>query len=232
MPLPDFEGETFLAFMDISGFKKLMKENKAQEALDNLHSHGYDIIDEHGDISAILASDSCILFVNNKLELIDDTKYYLSLLLDKVKEMNRNLIKDKIMVTTSIAYGQFRYEKRVEFNRIEKNHFFGNVYVDAFLDNEYDNKKIKPGECRLLVNKFPESVKNYLKYQDSLDSPSAETSLGLLRKEGKYYYFYWMLKKSENITNFKNKYTRAYESRYRLLKNLLKEETETSELHE
>lgn len=230
MSLPDFQGETFLAFMDISGFKKLMKQDKAQEALDSLHSHGYNTIDENGDINGILVSDSCILFVNKKLELHDDNQYYLSLLLDKVKEMNKKLIKDGFMVTTSIAYGKFRYEKRVEFNRIEKHHFFGNAYVDAFLDNEHANKKIKPGECRLLIDTFPDNIKSYLNDQDSLGSPFFENNLGLLREEGEYYYFYWMLKNSEDITNFKDKYNEAYESRYRMLKNLLKEETETSEL--
>lgn len=230
MSIPDYEGETYLAFLDISGFKKLMKEKKAQQALDSLHSHAFNIIDEYGDIIGILASDSCVLFVNKKLELHEDTEYYLSLLLDKVKQMNRNLIKDGFMVTTSIAYGQFRYEKRIEFNRIEKNHFFGNAYVDAFLDNEHGNKKIKPGECRLLINTFPENIKTLLNNQENLEMPLSGNSLGLLNKVGTYHYFYWMLKDSSDITNFKNKYTRAYESRYKLLKKLLKNETETSEL--
>lgn len=228
MAVPPFEGETFLAFMDISGFKKYMKSNKAIKVLDSLHSHGYDIIEPDGDISAILVSDSCILFVNKELELPqynENIEFYLSLLLDKVKDLNKKLIRseEKIMLTTSIAYGNFRYEQRIEFNPIEKNHFFGDAYIDAFSDNEYNNKKLNPGQCRLLIKHLPGRLKTYLENPENSGSIPYK-NLKLLRKKGNFYYFYWMLKNSDDIPVFEKDYNEAYNSRYVLLKELLNKE--------
>jgi hypothetical protein len=38
MPIPNYDGKTFVAFIDISGFKTMMKKNQAWEALDQFYS--------------------------------------------------------------------------------------------------------------------------------------------------------------------------------------------------
>ena len=42
MALEDFDGDTFVAFIDISGFKELMKQkNRAWKALDKFYQAAY-----------------------------------------------------------------------------------------------------------------------------------------------------------------------------------------------
>jgi hypothetical protein len=41
MPIRPFNGDTFVAFIDISGFKNLMKKRLAQKALKKLYNYGY-----------------------------------------------------------------------------------------------------------------------------------------------------------------------------------------------
>lgn len=135
--------------------------------------------------------------------------------------------KNGFMLTTSIAYGHFRYEDRIELDRIQKNHFFGNAYVDAYLDSENSEKKIRPGECRILISTLPKYIKSYLNDQGYVGYDSFENTLGLLRtyKDKKHYYFYWMVNESLEIDNFKKKYTRNYNSRYEMIRKLLKNES-------
>jgi hypothetical protein len=71
MPISDFEGNTFIAFLDISGFKELMKDGKkAWKAIDRLYQYGYDLISENNKqndfrVEGLFVSDSGVLFVRN-----------------------------------------------------------------------------------------------------------------------------------------------------------------------
>ena len=50
MPINNFDGETYVAYIDISGFKELMQdEERALRALDRLYQTGYDIIRDQND---------------------------------------------------------------------------------------------------------------------------------------------------------------------------------------
>ena len=62
------------------------------------------------------------------------------------------------MLTTSIAYGKFRYQERIEFEGIEKNPIYGNAYISAFLDNENGKPKIQPGQCRIIKENLPNDI--------------------------------------------------------------------------
>jgi len=45
MPVQNFSGETFVAFMDISGFKEMMKDkHQAVKALDRLYQTGFEFL--------------------------------------------------------------------------------------------------------------------------------------------------------------------------------------------
>jgi len=39
------------------------------------------------------------------------------------------------MLTTSIAYGSLKCSEKLEFKGISKNPFYGDVYLNAFMDN-------------------------------------------------------------------------------------------------
>src|SRR5699024_10815328 len=110
-------------------------EVEALKALDKFYSSSYQILNNQNQnfnkIESLLVSDSGVFFVRpngcNDIELLN------SLLL-AIKELNRILINQNIMLTTSIAYGKFTYREKIEFLGIEKNQIYGNAYVKAFLD--------------------------------------------------------------------------------------------------
>ena len=67
MPLNNYDGNTFVAFLDISGFKELMRnEKKAWNALDKLYQYGYEILGNQNNecrVEGIFISDCGVLFV-------------------------------------------------------------------------------------------------------------------------------------------------------------------------
>jgi len=193
MPVQDFHENTFVAFTDISGFKEMMKNKKqAVKALDRLNQAGFNILQQSNDVNGFFISDCGILFVRN---INRSMKEQLSSILEVVEKINRRLLTDNIMLTTSIAYGQFSYHQRIEFEGIEKNPIYGNAYVAAFLDNENGKPKIQPGQCRILENE------NY-----QIDFKS----INRLIKRGNHYYFYWMVNHENEINQFENDYKDTY----------------------
>ena len=197
--LNKFSGQTFVAFIDICGFKAMMSENKAFDALNKFYQIGYDELQACGDINGIFISDCGILYV------IRDTskKEKLKILLRIVKSINLKMLEADYMLTTNIAYGDFSYHERIEFNGISKNLMMGNAYVKAFLDSQA-KPKIDVGECRILKEDIQE---------DFFENPH-------LCPRGKYFYYYWNVEDPEKIDLFKKDYK---DSRYigalQILKN-------------
>jgi len=196
MPINDFSGDTFVAFLDISGFKEMMKNaTKAIEALNCLNQTGYDVLGTNNNINGFFISDCGILFVNGNNGGDDQ----LLELLNVIEQINRNLINNDIMLTTSIAYGDFSYHQRKEYTGINKIPIYGNAYVNAFLDNEAAKPKIKPGQCRIIKNNFPDiNLSNFNR----------------LIKKRNYYYFYWMVENSNEINEFETIYNDSYNLKY------------------
>ena len=188
--LNKFSGQTFVAFIDICGFKAMMNENKAFKALDKFYQIGYDELQACRDINGIFISDCGILYV------IKDTpkEEKLEILLRIVKSINLKMLDANYMLTTNIAYGDFFYQERRGFNGISKNLMMGNAYVKAFLDSQA-KPKIDVGECRILKEDIEE---------DFFNNPD-------LCPRGKYFYYYWNVEDPEKIDLFKKDYK---DSRY------------------
>ncbi len=206
MAIPDFDGYTFVAFTDISGFKEMMEDERlAVRALDHFYQAGFDVLQEHGDVHGVLVSGCAILFVSGGQR--QDS--LLHPLLSTMERLNRNLLRHDIMLTTSISYGRFIYHQRFEFEGIEKNPVFGNAYVAALLDNERGSPRIQPGECRI-VNSPETNVRN------------CGADPRLIRR-GKHTYFYWMAHNADSIEAFRRRYQDAYQQKYRGMLEALKE---------
>ncbi len=189
--LNNFSGQTFVAFIDICGFKAMMsEENKASRALDKFYQIGYDELQACRDINGIFISDCGILYVTRDTSKEEK----LEILLRIVKSINLKMLEADYMLTTNIAYGNFFYQKRIEFNRISKNLMMGNAYVKAFLDSQA-KPKIDVGECRILKEDIEEDFFNNLH----------------LCPRGKYFYYYWNVEDPEKIDLFKKDYK---DSRY------------------
>ncbi|OBW63492.1 MAG: hypothetical protein A9183_07155 [Dehalococcoides mccartyi] len=220
MPIHNFNGETFVAFMDLCGFKELMRtEDKAWRALDSLYTTGYRVLRENNNqnqIEGIFVSDCGVLFVRRNQQQGISVETDLESLLLAVKNINEAMLNVDLMLTTSIAYGQFRYQERIEFIGIEKNPIYGNAYASAYFDNANGNPRIQPGQCRLIKKGFPAIRENNLnagQFSDFLRERAGDSQ---------HYYFYWNVLNPDEIDGFEERYKDAYNMKFQGMLRALK----------
>lgn len=216
MSIPPYSGETFVAFLDVSGFKEMMKrEHMARRALNKFYTTIYAVgrgflnlnnQDNLLEVDAVVISDCAMLFSRNANTAQDKVKGMRSIL-KFIRQINQELIDShpspSIMTTCSIAYGDFKYENRIEFESVRKNFFVGWPYVKAFLDNESGKPKIHPGQCRLM--------KENLNLTESIPT---HFPFSLLEETNKYYYFHWMLDSLDDLKQFRQEYRDTYQLKY------------------
>ena len=215
MPLNNYDGDTFVAFSDISGFKELMRNGKkAWKALDRLYQCGYEILRNQSNecrVEGIFISDSGVLFARKNNQIMFSTLESLKSLLQVIKRINARMRENDFMLTTSIAYGKFRYQERIEFEGIEKNPIYGNAYVSAFLDNENGKPEIQPGQCRIVRENLPSNITQAIEQNQDNDI------FRMIRKRGrdnKHFYYYWMVNGPVEIETFEQDYKDAYNLKY------------------
>ena len=227
MSIGNFDGNTFVAFLDISGFKQLMKnEKRAWKALNKLYRSGYDVIKENDRqnnirVEGLFVSDSGILFVHKRN--CEDTEECLKTLLKVIKEINKKMLEYDFMLTTSIAYGRFKYQERIEFEGIEKNPIYGNAYVSAFLDNENGKPEIQPGQCRIVKKNLPQHLVQFIERK----TKHGDEIIRMIRRRNKdnnHFYFYWMVKEPSEIEEFEKEYNDSYNLKYAGMLKALKGE--------
>ena len=196
MPIDNYNDNTFVAFTDISGFKELMKnDTDALKAIKRFYQSGYNILSEIANVQGFFVSDAGVLFARN-----GTNEEKLRDLLIVVKDINRKMLQRNYMLTTSIAYGYFNYQDKIEFNGIEKNPIYGGAYVHAFLDNENGTPKLQPGHCRICKEHLPEM--NMAEF-------------GMIREMGrKHYQYFWNVETEDDIENFEKNYKNTYSLKY------------------
>ncbi len=216
MPLNRFNGNTFVAYIDISGFKELMRRNRALKALDSFYQSGYYQLQEsqrHGEsVEGLFVSDCGILFVRDT----SDHRQGLLSLLRVIKRMNEEMLNKDYLLTTSIAFGRFAYNQRIEFYGIEKNPIFGQAYLSAFLDSEASTPKLQPGQCRIVTKNLPLGI------LDRIGDRGEDLFQYILERSGdkSHLYFYWMLTDRVHAQQFEESYGEAkYYGIRRILRN-------------
>jgi len=115
------------------------------------------------------------------------------------------------MLTTTVAYGEFKCQERFEYSGIEKNPIYGKAYVCALMDNESGKPKIQPGQCRIVKQGLPD------KLISSIDNISNDEILRMVKRRDNdkdHYYFYWMVETPNEIKQFEEEYTDAYNLKY------------------
>lgn len=199
MPVPEFDGDTFVAFIDIAGFKAMMADgNRALLALDAFYSAGYRVLDRHRNndasndgviVDGIFVSDCGVLFVRGER---GPNLPRLEQLCSVVQRIHQRTFESAVQLTTSIAWGKFSYQERIEFPGIEKNPIYGNAYLAAFIDNERGMPKLYPGECRLIRDDdLPPDVVNFcLAKRGAIASRMRETP--------NHFYYEWMRRNNRN----------------------------------
>lgn len=206
MPIQDYSGQTFVAFTDISGFKELMKNDRnGLKALKRFYQSGYNVLAETANVEGFFISDAGVLFARN-----GNVNEKLSSILDAIEKINRLMLEMNYMLTTSIAYGNFDYHGKIEFDGIEKNPIYGTAYVHAFLDNETGLPKLQPGQCRLCKKNLPDI---------NLDEFDRLIEKG---QNSKHYSFYWNVENENEIRDFEKNYKDSYSLKYSGMLNALK----------
>ena len=217
MPINDFDEDTFVAFLDISGFKELMKDERALKALDRLYQYGYEVLQENNrQVEGIFISDKGVLFVRSG----QDKKTCLRSLLAVIRKINKKMLKHNFMPTTSIAYGHFKYQDRIEFEGIGKAPMYGGAYVAAFLDNKNGKPKIQPGQCRIVKEDLPREIVEALESDHNQDE--ILQLVGRRNNDAKHNYFYWMVENPSEIGDFENQYRGAYNLKFAGMLSALK----------
>lgn len=117
MSFVNCDGKAFVAFIDICGFKNILRNNvkNAEQALSKFFQIGYDVLytknnndlDRH-DIQGLFISDCAVLVVsfysNKEIDICIQVEK-LKILLDKIIQINQKMLEAGFMLTTSIAYG-------------------------------------------------------------------------------------------------------------------------------
>lgn len=194
MPVPPFEGNTFVAFTDIAGFKAMMSDTKrAQAALSVFYQTGYRVLQEQLNnatpVNGFFISDSGVLFVRGEQE---DAATRLESLCGVLRQIHQRTFENAIQLTTSIAWGEFSYHDRIEFPGIEKNPVYGSAYVAAFIDNENGSPKLYPSECRLNRDNLPPEITAFCTQRIG---PVARR----MREEPHHFYYEWMRQYEDNV---------------------------------
>ena len=229
MPINNFSNDTFVAFLDISGFKELMKrDDKAWKALDRLYQYGYEVLQNQNNlyqVKGIFISDCGVLFVR-KNEQDDNTVIEcLKSLLKTVKKINELMRSQDYMLTTSIAFGKFTYHNRIEFDGIDKNLVYGHAYLSAFLDTEIGKPKIQPGQCRIVKDKLHPQIIDTLNNVNNSENDYTDEIFEMIKErknDKKHYYFYWMVDNPEQVDEFEKEYCDAYKLKYAGMLSALK----------
>lgn len=203
MPINNFSGSTFVAFVDIAGFKKHMKKpNSAMEALHHFYSHGYNILraqrqDAPERVEGLFVTDCAVLFVRHDHA---DIPAQLHAVLSVVQSINREMLQHDLMLSTAIAYGHFDYTSRGEFVGIEKNLLHGDPYLEAYLEQSSGSPKLDPGQCRILHKRIP---------PDTLPLPNDDEYFSRVMPSHGHSYFYWMRNTTAEIEDFDRQYRDA-----------------------
>lgn len=135
-PNLEFEGSTYVAFSDLSGFKKMLEDaDKAYDALDNLYNIAYDLFgsNEGRSIVGVACSDCVVSWIKQSRD--EQNRDALPELLTFLKLFHERMLEKDYLLTSTIAWGLFKYERRIRLENFEKQLFYGKQYVKAYLAN-------------------------------------------------------------------------------------------------
>jgi hypothetical protein len=222
--------DRFVAWIDISGFKHLLKTNQyeALAVIQEFFKIGYWQLNpgQHPGLQApgqeldgLFVSDCAIVWTKNACNQ-NNCVVQFQRILDIVKKINEEVMtsqvmkKSRIMLSTSIAYGQFFPIKKVEHEHIAKQMIFGQAYIDAYADNA---NHLAPGLCRIVTKNLPldaaKALNGFIPVGDEF------TFIG---RDGEHTYFYWNCRTPADINAFRQIYRPTPNPDYSALYDILK----------
>ena len=166
---------------------------------------------ENVNVEGFFISDSGVLF--SRMGTVEQK---LNDLLTVIEDINRKMLFHNYMLTTSIAFGKFDYQGKIEFNGIEKNPIYGGAYVHAFLDNESGIPRLQPGQSRICIKNLPQI--------DFEGNDELNNFKKLKKVSKKHYQHYWNVQNENDIQNFERQYKDSYSLKYAGMLSALKNE--------
>jgi len=219
LTLSNFEEDNyFLAFMDICGFKNLMKLNRERslQVLNNFYNIGFSTIsnqiynreDNRKIIEISLFSDSCLLIAHNINSRLNQFKS----LLEIIKTINKDFYtKSNELLMSSIVFGKFRFQNRFQDIGTSKNFIFGEGFIQAYQDNERMDPMKEAGLCCINIRNIPQGISDYLK----------EESILFKKRDHFYYYYFWMASLETPANSLYKQYQNAYRNYFNKYKEII-----------
>ena len=161
-----FIGKTWIAYFDISGFKKYVEQEKGLKVLSKFYAVGYRELKKNKNLYGIFFSDLGIIFINNDIQNINSDQSITGLceVLKIVTKLNKeflipsveyeNLGHIKFMTKCAIAFGDLNIMKLPELPNIEKQPLYGQGFIDAYESAEgISEHTMQIGEVRITYRK-------------------------------------------------------------------------------
>jgi len=225
-----FSEDRFVAWIDISGFKHLLKTNQyeALAVIQEFFKIGYlqlhpdtqpGMQDPGQQLDGLFVSDCAIVWTKNAC-IHQNSLVPFKRILGIVKRINEAVMsssvmrRNRVMLSTSIAFGQFFPIKKVEHEHIAQQMIFGQAYIDAYADN---SNHLPPELCRIVTKNLPRPVADTL--NGFLPAGDERT---FIRRDGEHTYFYWNCSTAADIQNFQQKYRPTPNPDYSALYGILK----------
>ena len=201
MPIHSFTGETYVSFSDLNGFKELMRDQKeAAKALNKFYKTVYELKcnNKYSNLQTIAISDCAITFIAM------ERKDKLPLLLDFLKDLHIKMIEAEYLITTTIAYGQFSYQQRIEITGLGKDMLYGDAYLKAYLNNN----KAPEGSIVIVCEQNGKNAALHSSQHYRLLIKDINKRISGLR-------FYWSVKSPDEISCFEEEYHNTYNLKYK-----------------
>ncbi len=202
----NFDGQTWVAFSDLCGLKAMYEKDieKAAQALNKFYNIVYDLQQFNNSINSIVVSDCSVLWLDRP-NCTDE----LSILLERVKELHQQMLPE-YLIRTTIAYGHFKYQGRLEMPRIRKNMIVGGAYLDAYANND----KVDLGA--IVIVRLPDGS-NYNNLR--VGNEYKNVIKANFPKNG-FYEYCWSLREKNQIKDFLDKRKKIENSVFQKLKEL------------
>jgi hypothetical protein len=193
MPLRDFDGNTFVAFCDIAGFRNMLSKdkNRAAKALDAFYNCGYQTLRDQRngqggagapqvEVDGIFISDCGVLYA-----LAGNARDQLKAICLVLAKIHKSAFEKTVQLASAIAYGDFSCHLRMEFDGIHKSPILGAAYVNAFDDHSSSKPKLFHPEIRIVKEGLPPDA-------TELCGDRQDVVGRKMRNEQDHFYFEWM----------------------------------------
>ncbi len=179
--LSSFKGITWVAVLDIQGFKQFMKEGEGLDVLNKFLADSFQVLGEQRvdrpGIDGYFFSDLGIVYhralsYENRQDNESDRMAALNQMLQVIKALNRAYITPSsewgnvpFLTKCAICFGDFSFQQKIEHAHIRKGAVYGGAYVEAYqsVDDKDEKTAMEAGEVRILMNHMDFSKANELR---------------------------------------------------------------------